>query len=93
VSRAIAKAPHVQVETDCAEWEAFNPSGYARVTAGRRADLQASFAKTLKKILEEFCDNWNRIAEEPEKLRQRIISASQEPTYGLHRKKQMPMAR
>src|SRR5262249_26977218 len=52
-------------------------------------DLQASFAEALKKILEEFKDNWNKIFEELEKLRRRIISAGQEPTYGLHRKKQM----
>jgi type I restriction enzyme R subunit len=56
-------------------------------------ELQASFAETLKKILEEFRDNWNKIAEELEKLRQRIVNASQEPTYGLHRKKQMPIFR
>ena len=56
-------------------------------------ELQASFAEALKKILEEFRDNWNKIAEELEKLRQRIIKASQEPTYGLHRKKQMPFFR
>lgn len=56
-------------------------------------DLQASFADALKKILEEFQNNWNKIAEELEKLRRRIINASQEPTYGLHRKKQMPIFR
>jgi type I restriction enzyme, R subunit len=56
-------------------------------------DLQASFAEALKKILEDFRDNWNKIAEELEKLRRRIINASQEPTYGLHRKKQMPIFR
>jgi len=56
-------------------------------------DLQASFAEALSKILEEFRDNWNKIYAELEKLRQRIISASQEPTYGLHRKKQMPIFR
>ena len=56
-------------------------------------DLQASFAEALTKILEEFRDNWSKIYEEIEKLRQRIIRASQEPTYGLHRKKQMPIFR
>ncbi len=56
-------------------------------------DLQASFAEALKKILEEFKDNWNKIAEELEKLRRRIINAGLEPTYGLHRKKQMPIFR
>ena len=56
-------------------------------------DLQASFAEALNKILEDFKDNWNKIAEELEKLRQRIINANKEPTYGLHRKKQMPIFR
>jgi type I restriction enzyme R subunit len=56
-------------------------------------DLQASFAEALKAIFEEFKDNWNRIYEELEKLRQRIINADKEPTYGLHRKKQMPFFR
>jgi type I restriction enzyme R subunit len=50
-------------------------------------DLQASFAEALKKIFEELKDNWNQIYEELEKLRQRIINADKEPTYGLHRKK------
>jgi type I restriction enzyme R subunit len=56
-------------------------------------DLQASFADALKMILEEFQDNWNKVFEELEKLRQRIINAGKEPTYGLHRKKQMPFFR
>ena len=56
-------------------------------------DLQASFAEALAAIFEEFRDNWNKIYEELEKLRMRIINASKEPTYGLHRKKQMPFFR
>ena len=56
-------------------------------------DLQASFAEALKKILEDFQKNWKKIYEELEKLRQRIIKARKEPTYGLHRKKQMPLFR
>ena len=56
-------------------------------------DLRASFAETLAVILEQFRDNWNKIYEELEKLRRRIIYASNEPTYGLHRKKQMPFFR
>ncbi len=56
-------------------------------------DLQASFAEALAAIFEEFRDNWNKIYEELEKLRKRIIGASKEPTYGLHRKKQMPLFR
>jgi type I restriction enzyme, R subunit len=56
-------------------------------------DLQASFADALKAILAEFQDNWNKVFEELEKLRQRIINAGKEETYGLHRKKQMPFFR
>jgi type I restriction enzyme, R subunit len=56
-------------------------------------DLQASFAEALKKIFEDFQNNWNKIYEELEKLRQRMINASKEPTYGLHRKKEMPIFR
>jgi len=56
-------------------------------------ELQASFAEALAHIFEEFQNNWNRIYEELEKLRQRIINAGKEPTYGLHRKKQMPFFR
>ncbi|HXN51406.1 MAG TPA: HsdR family type I site-specific deoxyribonuclease [Candidatus Acidoferrum sp.] len=56
-------------------------------------DLQASFAEALKKIFEDFRDNWNQIYQELEKLRQRIANADKEPTYGLHRKKQMPLFR
>ena len=56
-------------------------------------DLRASFAEALVVIFERFRDNWNKIYEELEKLRIRIINASNEPTYGLHRKKQMPFFR
>ena len=56
-------------------------------------DLRASFAEALAEIFEQFRDNWNKIYEELEKLRTRIINASNEPTYGLHRKKQMPFFR
>ncbi len=55
--------------------------------------MQASFAEALAAIFEEFRDNWERIYQELEKLRTRIINASKEPTYGLHRKKQMPVFR
>lgn len=56
-------------------------------------DLQASFAEALAAIFEEFRNNWDAIYEELEKLRARIINAGKEPTYGLHRKKQMPFFR
>ena len=47
----------------------------------------------MAQIFEEFRDNWNKIYDELEKLRKRILGASKEPTYGLHRKKQMPFFR
>jgi type I restriction enzyme R subunit len=56
-------------------------------------DLQASFAQALAAIFAQFRENWNKIYDELEKLRVRIINASKEPTYGLHRKKQMPLFR
>jgi type I restriction enzyme R subunit len=56
-------------------------------------DLQASFAEALAAIFEQFRDNWDKIYEELEKLRQRIKKAGDEPTYGLDRKKQMPFFR
>lgn len=56
-------------------------------------DLQASIAQALVAIFEAFRDNWNKIYEELEKLRLRIVNAGKEPTYGLHRKKQMPFFR
>jgi type I restriction enzyme, R subunit len=56
-------------------------------------DLQASFSEALAAIFEEFRNNWKKIYEELEKLRIRIINANKEPTYGLHRKKQMPFFR
>ena len=56
-------------------------------------DLQASFAEALAQIFQDFRDNWKRIYEELEKLRQRIINTRKERTYGLHRKKQMPFFR
>lgn len=56
-------------------------------------ELQASFSKALAAILLDFKNNWQKIYEELEKLRQRIIEADNEPTYGLHKKKQMPFFR
>jgi type I restriction enzyme R subunit len=56
-------------------------------------ELQASLSEALSKIFEEFANNWTKIYEELEKLRQRLVDAGKEPTYGLHRKKQMPLFR
>jgi type I restriction enzyme R subunit len=56
-------------------------------------ELQASFSAALAALFVAFKDNWEKIYEELEKLRERIVNASKEPTYGLHRKKQMPFFR
>jgi type I restriction enzyme R subunit len=56
-------------------------------------ELQASFSKALTDILQALNDNWQKIYEELEKLRKRIIEAANESTYGLHKKKQMPFFR
>jgi type I restriction enzyme R subunit len=56
-------------------------------------ELQASFTEALNSIFKDFANNWTKIHEELEKLRQRIVDAGKEPTYGLHRKKQMPLFR
>ncbi|MFM8297246.1 MAG: type I restriction endonuclease subunit R [Microcystis aeruginosa] len=56
-------------------------------------ELQASFSEALRAILEEFKDNWDKIYQELEKLRQKVREAENEPTYGLDRKKQLPFFR
>ena len=63
------------------------------VELGDDPDLKASFAQALADIFEHFRDNWRKIHEELEKLQARILNARNEPTYGLHRKKQMPFFR
>ena len=56
-------------------------------------ELFASFAAELERILQDFRDNWDRIYQELEKLRQKIAAKEKEQTYGLDRKKQMPIFR
>ncbi len=56
-------------------------------------ELYASFAEALAEILQNFKNNWDEIFRRLEELRQRIINKEKEPTYGLHRKKQMPFFR
>lgn len=56
-------------------------------------ELQASFAEALAYILATFKDNWAKIYAELEKLRQQLKNTANEPTYGLHKKKEMPFFR
>ncbi len=66
---------------------------YIDLNINEDPELFASFAEMLEQILEEFKDNWARIYEELEKLRQKIVAKEKEETYGLDRKKQMPIFR
>lgn len=56
-------------------------------------ELYASFAEALTEILREFKNNWDEIYRRLEELRRKIMDKEKEPTYGLHRKKQMPLFR
>lgn len=56
-------------------------------------ELYASFTEALTEILREFKDNWEEIYKRLEELRKKIIAKEKEPTYGLHRKKEMPFFR
>lgn len=66
---------------------------YIELNIDEDPELFASFAEALEKILQEFKDNWNRVYQELEKLRQRMVAKEKEETYGLDRKKQMPIFR
>jgi len=54
-------------------------------------ELFASFAAELEKILAAFAENWKKIYEELEKLRKKMAEKEKETTYGLDRKKHMPI--
>ncbi|OGV63418.1 MAG: hypothetical protein A3K19_30790 [Lentisphaerae bacterium RIFOXYB12_FULL_65_16] len=55
--------------------------------------LFASLAEELEKILKEFAGNWERISQEMEKLRQKLMAKEKEETHGLDRKREMPIFR
>jgi len=56
-------------------------------------DLYASFATAIEDILERFAGNWEVIYQKLEELRRKLKDQEKEPTYGLHKKKQMPFFR
>jgi type I restriction enzyme R subunit len=66
---------------------------YIDVNIDQDPELFASFAEMLEQILLEFKDNWDKIYQELEKLRQKIAAKEREHTYGLDRKKHMPIFR
>ncbi|MEM5778050.1 MAG: HsdR family type I site-specific deoxyribonuclease [Candidatus Aenigmatarchaeota archaeon] len=55
--------------------------------------LYAKFSEMLEQILRDFKNNWDKIYEKLEELRNIIKNTDKEPTYGLDRKKQMPFFR
>jgi len=55
--------------------------------------LFASLSKELERILQEYAGNWDLIAQEMEKLRERLIALERQETHGLDRKRQMPIFR
>ena len=56
-------------------------------------ELYASFAEELQRILAAFRENWDEIYRLLEDLRNKIKAAQTENTYGLDRKRQMPIFR
>lgn len=56
-------------------------------------ELYASFAEELQRILALFKENWDQIYSLLEELRNKIKSAQNENTYGLDRRRQMPIFR
>jgi len=56
-------------------------------------ELYRSLAEILEKILEDNKLNWDNIYEELKKFLKQIKDEENKPTYGLHRKKQMPFFR
>lgn len=66
---------------------------YIDINIDEDPELFTSFAQMLAQILQEFADNWERIYQELEKLRQKMAAKEKEQTYGLDRKRQMPIFR
>ena len=54
-------------------------------------ELMSSFAEMMEAIFAEFKNNWQKIYEELEKLRQKIKKTmEEEESYGLDRKREIP---
>ncbi len=56
-------------------------------------ELYTTFAQELQRILLAFRENWEEIYRQLEELRNRIKESQNENTYGLDRKRQMPIFR
>ncbi|MCL4560188.1 MAG: HsdR family type I site-specific deoxyribonuclease [Chloroflexi bacterium] len=66
---------------------------YIELNINEDPELFASFAEALERILIEFKDNWDKVYEELEKLRRKMAEKEKEYTYGLDRKRHMPIFR
>lgn len=67
--------------------------GYIEERMFEDPELYKSLAEILEKILEDNKHNWDAIYEELKKFLNRIKEEENKPSYGLHRKKQMPFFR
>jgi len=67
--------------------------GYIESNLPLDPELFASFAEELERILREHGENWAAVNAALDALRQRMRDAAQEPTYGLSRRRQMPVFR
>ena len=67
--------------------------GYIEEKLPEDPDLYASFAAELERIVRELGENWAAVNEALDALRQRMREAAKEPTYGLSRRRQMPVFR
>ncbi len=81
---------HVRTKTKAAEVE-HAIRHFINVNINVDEELMSSFAEMMESIFLEFRDNWQRIYEELEKLRQKIVATmKEEDAYGLNNKKELP---
>ncbi len=78
-----AVGKHKRTKTKAAEVE-HAIRHHIEITLNDDPELQASFAAALAAVFAEFSDNWQKIYEALEKLRQRMRATGLEETYGLN---------
>ena len=83
---------HSRTRTKAAEVEHAIRS-HLDVVAPEDPELAASFADELSELLQRFADNWDDVYAALEELRRRIAAKEREQTYGLDRRRQMPLFR
>ena len=83
---------HTRTRTKAAEVEHAIRS-HLSVVAPEDPELAASFADELRGLLRRFADNWDEVYTALEELRRRISVKEKEQTYGLDRRRRMPLFR